>query len=326
MYSLSANSAAELFTTGCQAIRTHGTAAAPRGVATTELLGAHLRLSHPRRRWVEAAPARVLNPAFAAAEAVWILSGSDDPWIFTFNDRLRRFTDHGRLQGAYGPRLRRWQGRDQLHAVRRVLEHDGDSRQAVIQLFDPARDFSGYRDVPCTLGYRFYIRAGRLVMFTTMRSQDAWLGLPYDLFTTTVLHELLAGWLGVELGEYHHLVDSLHLYDDHAALAEGLENQPVANTVALPSLQLPWDEFDPLLTQVAAGETVGHRGWDDFAMVLSSYRLWKQGACDEARARVAGSKQPLATALRGWYALLDTDPSLVAPAPTAPTGSRGRVA
>jgi hypothetical protein len=53
--------------------------------------------------------------------------------------------------------------------------------------------------VPCTLGYRSFVRDGRLHMYTTMRSQHLWLGLPYDIFATTLLQELLAGWLGVEM-------------------------------------------------------------------------------------------------------------------------------
>ncbi|TDD40286.1 thymidylate synthase [Saccharopolyspora elongata] len=328
MHTLSAGSATELFTAACRCLRTHGSAVAPRGLATTELLGTHLHLTRPRYRFVDEAPARVINAAFAAAEAVWILSGSDEPWIFDFNKRLRRFTDHGRLQGAYGPRLRNWQGRDQLDTVRRVLEDDDQSRQAVIQLFNPARDFSGHRDVPCTLGYRFYIRSGRLVMFTTMRSQDTWLGFPYDIFTTTLLQELLAGWLGVGLGEYHHLVDSLHLYDDHLALAETLDTLPVghqAEAGAQLDLRVPWEDFDTLLAQITAGELVGHAGWDDFAIVLASYRRWKAGDRDNARALLTGSDQLLSAALRRWYELLESEPHRIASAPATPN-ARGRLA
>ncbi|MDQ3153581.1 MAG: thymidylate synthase [Actinomycetota bacterium] len=89
----------------------------------------------------------------------------------------------------------------------------------MIQLFDPERDTRGHRDVPCTLGYRFFLCGGRLHMHTTIRSQDLWLGFPYDVFAATLLQELLAGWLGIELGEYHHHVDSLHLYEKHAKAA-----------------------------------------------------------------------------------------------------------
>lgn len=92
---------------------------------TTEVLGAHLCLTNPRSRLVDLPPARVINPAFAVAETLWILSGSDDPWIFQYNRALTRYTDDGGLQGVYGPRMRRWRGRiDQLDQVRRLLDRD----------------------------------------------------------------------------------------------------------------------------------------------------------------------------------------------------------
>ena len=135
------DNANDLYAAACQAVLRRGRPVTPRGMATVEVLGAHLCLSDPRRRLVDVPPVRVVNPAFAVAEAVWILSGSDDPWIFTFNRSLARYADGGRLRGAYGPRMRRWRGGvDQLAHVRRALSRDPCSRQAVIQLFDPERD------------------------------------------------------------------------------------------------------------------------------------------------------------------------------------------
>ncbi len=318
MLSLAAENSSRLFAQTCASVSRFGREVAPRGMFTREVLGAELVLWSPRQRLVDAAPVRVLNPAFAAAEALWILSGSDEEWIFTFNERLRRFTDHGRLQGAYGPRLRRWRGEvDQLDAVRRKLLSDPATRQAVITLFDPATDFAGYRDVPCTLGYRFSLREDTLHMFTSMRSQDAWLGLPYDLFTFTILHELLAGWVGAELGEYHHAVDSLHLYEHHLPSAATLPS-PLSPRPTMPPLAVPWRDFDALLSQVIAGEPVGHPGWDDFAVVVASYRRWKTGDCDTAQANIANADGPLAAALRRWYALLVERPEAVAAAPAMP--------
>ena len=191
-----------------------GHPAAPRGLPTIEVLGASLTLTNPRRRLVDVPPARVINPAFAAAEAVWILSGSDDPWIYLYNERLADYADDGRLMGAYGPRLRRWHGTvDQLARVRQQLTDDPGpgARSSSCSIPKPtARD---HKDVPCTLGYRFFLRDGLLHMHTTMRSQDLWLGFCYDIFTATIMQELLAGWLGAGLGSYWLCVDSLHLYD-----------------------------------------------------------------------------------------------------------------
>jgi thymidylate synthase len=242
----------------------------------------------------------VLNPAFAVAETVWILSGTDASWIYNYNERLRQYADDGVLRGAYGPRMRRWGGRvDQLYRVVEILKQDPDSRRAVIQLYDPALDAGGHRDVPCTLGYRFHIRHGRLHMSTSMRGQDVWIGLPYDLFATTVLHELVASWLGVDIGEYHHHVDSLHIYErdlDHVGTL------PSASFSAdMTALATPWNGFDELLSKVVDGASTGHRGWDAMAATMFSYRQWKNGDDAEALRTAAAVDGRLGEALDTWY-------------------------
>lgn len=314
MITLTAGSANELYTAACHAVRRDGRVASPRGMATTEVLGAHLCLTDPRRRFVDLPPARVINPAFAVAEALWILSGSDDPWIFTYNGALAKYTDDGRLQGAYGPRMRNWRGRiDQLDQVRRLLARDPDSRQGVIQLFDPDRDTRGHRDVPCTIGYRFFLRDGRLQMHTTMRSQDLWLGFPYDVFAATLLQELLAGWLGVEMGKYQHFVDSLHLYDAHTPRAADLPVSP-AQSPRMPPIGVDWDALAPTLAGAIAGRAPEGPAtvWSVFAGVMASYRAWSTGERDGARAAAADVPGELGRALERWYAHLTTSPSSVA--------------
>jgi len=306
MITLTNDSATGLFTDACRAVTSIGDTVSPRGMATMEVLGAHLCLTQPRRRFVDAPPVRVLNPAFAVAEALWILSGSDAGWIFKYNRRLRRYADGGVLRGAYGPRMRRWAGIDQLDSVRRLLARDPDSRQAVVQLYDPQRDTRGHRDVPCTLGYRFYLRRGLLHMHTTMRSQDLWLGFPYDIFTATLIQELLAGWLDVGVGQYHHYVDSLHLYAEHidaAAHLPDIEPSPV-----MPAAQLVWERFDQVLTDTVHQPSArGLDGiWVAFAQVLASYRAWTRGERQLARAIIAYTDGDLARALERWYDHLAT--------------------
>src|SRR5262245_3329627 len=85
MITLTGGSANELYTAACRAVSRDGLPVSPRGMDTTEVLGAHLCLTDPRRRLVDLPPARVINPAFAIAETLWILSGSGDPWIFQYN-------------------------------------------------------------------------------------------------------------------------------------------------------------------------------------------------------------------------------------------------
>ncbi|MEW9533601.1 thymidylate synthase [Microbispora sp. NPDC049125] len=297
---LTGDSVTKLFTDVVKLVK-QGQHVSPRGMATREVLDVHLALTRPRARLLLASPARVLNVAFAVAETVWILSGSDDEWIYGFNGQLRKYADDGVLRGAYGPRMRRWGGHvDQLAQVLALLKADPDSRRAVIQLYDPARDSAGHRDVPCTLGFRFHLRRGRLHMSTTMRSQDLWTGMPYDLFFTTTLHELMAGWLGVELGTYRHHVDSLHLYEDDLERAEAVTSV-AGSSGELPDLAVPWEGFDALLAAVQGGAVSGHPGWDAMAKVLGSYRLWKAGERATAQHIADRVRGPLGVGLRAWY-------------------------
>ncbi|AJT68606.1 hypothetical protein T261_7004 [Streptomyces lydicus] len=302
MTNLTADSVAELFTEAVLLAK-NGEKVSPRDMATREVRNVTMTLTQPRARLLYAPPARILNPAFAVAETVWHLSGSDAPWIYDYNGRLRQYADDGILRGAYGPRMRNWAGEvDQLHRVVEILKDDPHSRRALIQLYDPARDAAGHKDIPCTLGFRFHLRAGRLHMSTTMRGQDVWIGMPYDLFFFTTLHELVAGWLGADLGEYHHQVGSLHIYERDMDKADALTD--VVASAVMPELVTPWEGFDKLLDRVEAREETGHLGWDAMAETMCSYRLWKEGLREQAW-RVADKIQgPLGAALIAWYSEL----------------------
>jgi thymidylate synthase len=294
-------SANELFIAACARVLTRGRPVAPRTLPTAEVLGSSLRLADPRARLVDVPPHRVISPAFAVAEALWILSGSGDRWIHDFNRSLAAYVGDGPPHGAYGPRLRSWSGIDQFDRVRQLLLDDPGTRRAVLTIFDPARDLADERDIPCTLGHRFYLRDGALHMVTSMRSQDVWRGLPYDLFTATLLLELMAGWIGAELGCWHHEVDSLHLYEPEHEPARQvmLWGDPI--TTGMQPLAIAWEGFDDLLAQVIAGERVGSGAWDDLADVMAAFRLWRRGQHEQARERASGPGV-MSAALRRWFA------------------------
>ncbi|WP_205719564.1 thymidylate synthase [Actinomadura geliboluensis] len=297
-------SANELCAQACARVLAEGRAAAPRGLPTREVLGSSLWLTAPRARLVDLPPHRVINPAFAVAETLWILSGSGEAWIHEFNGSLAAYVGDGPPHGAYGPRLRAWAGIDQFDQVRRLLLDDPDTRRAVLTIFDPARDLADERDIPCTLGHRFYLREGVLHMVTSMRSQDVWRGLPYDMFAATVLLELMAGWVGARAGRWQHQVDSLHLYAPEfnaarqVAATAGQATDPATRPMG--ALAVPWEGFDAWVAQVIAGERVGDPAWDDLADVMASFRLWRRGDRDAARSR-AGGPWVMAAALTRWY-------------------------
>jgi thymidylate synthase len=72
-----------------------------------------------------------------------------------------------------------------------------------------------------------------------MRSNDAWLGLPYDVAQFTMLQEAVAAHWGLALGRYVHIDGSLHLYerDMKAARAIVEEHEPRATVVDNPPMR-----------------------------------------------------------------------------------------
>jgi thymidylate synthase len=57
------------------------------------------------------------------------------------------------------------------------------------------------------------VRDHRLEWMQIIRSNDLFLGVPYNFVQFTYLQEILAGWLRVELGSYNQISDSLHVYE-----------------------------------------------------------------------------------------------------------------
>jgi thymidylate synthase len=189
---------------------------------TAEVIGALLRLNNPRAR-LSSSETR-LKLFSALGEFVWYVAGSDDPEFIAHyipwykNVKL----DGGRVPGAYGPRLFGSAPNDQFRKAIQVLRERRTSRRAVAQLYRAedlalsigADSTSELLEVPCTCTLQFLIREETLQLVVHMRSNDAYRGLPHDVFCFTMLQELVARALGIEPGIYVHSVGSLHLYEE----------------------------------------------------------------------------------------------------------------
>lgn len=195
-----------------------GQRVAPRKQATYELHDVTIQLNDPTRA-VPYGVGRKLNMAIASAEFVQLVGGySDIHQLAAITPRFLDFTDDGRLQGAYGPRLfSQWE-----HVITK-LRADKDTRQAVLPLWRPDELLNDSRDVPCTVSLGFFIRDDLLHMKTHMRSNDLWTGLPYDFAVFTALQRTLAHILNLQVGTYTHYVWSLHLYERDVEAAGMLE-------------------------------------------------------------------------------------------------------
>jgi thymidylate synthase len=218
---------------------------APRGEPTLERLAVAFTLRHPRRRCITNAARRWSLP-LAVGEFCWHVSGSHDATFLSYY--AARWADFAgsdsTIQGScYGYRAffghpPRWERLSQL------LRFDPNSRRAVLVFQDPDKMFDlDAVDVACASTLQFLIRDGELHAVCNMRSNDAIWGLPYDVFLFTMMQELLACQLGLELGEYHHCAGSMHIYQRHIELSRRICAQPADFDFEMPVMgaceQLP---------------------------------------------------------------------------------------
>ena len=186
----------------------HGSMAAPRGEKTVELLDFQLRVEEPWHIPYEI-PGRNLRQFIGVVEALQLVGQVTVPRVVTDGAAVfERYKDDGVLHGAYGARIH-----GSLSSVVSLLKRDPSSRQAVLTIYSSASDLDrDKRDIPCTLAIQFFCRGGKLLARTSMRSNDVFLGLPYDLVQFISLQAAIAAALDLPLGCYSHTVGSMHAY------------------------------------------------------------------------------------------------------------------
>jgi len=178
-------------------------------------------------------------------------------FITHYLPRMKDYSDDGKtLNSAYGYRIfgNHPDFPNQWRNVQYALLADQDTRQAVITVYKPEDLMKSSKDVPCTLNLHFLIRENKLYLFTQMRSNDAYMGLVYDMFAFSLLQEHMFNFLkstdelhDLELGSYIHRSDSMHVYDRNVIGIHNLlkETEPdmdyqLVDELRLNSLELPY--------------------------------------------------------------------------------------
>lgn len=178
-----------------------------------EASGAIIELTNPRSR-MSLSEARNFLLFGCLGEFLWYLSGDNSLSFIRHYIPTYPADNEGAktLRAAYGPRLRNAH-RNKLRWIIEILRKKPSTRRAVIPLYSDKDTYTKLSEVPCTCTLQFLLRNDRLEMLTHMRSNDAYVGLPGDVFAFTMIQELVARSLNVEIGIYKHLVGSLHLYE-----------------------------------------------------------------------------------------------------------------
>ena len=122
-------------------------------------------------------------------------------------DHLRQ---DGRLDYTYSERM--WY---QINIIVDLLKRKPETRQAFISIWDSKEDITNLESkrVPCSIGFHFLLRNGRLNLVYSMRSLEVTKCLGNDIYTSTRLLEEIAARVGVEVGTVTFSVGSLHILE-----------------------------------------------------------------------------------------------------------------
>jgi len=194
-------------------IKTVGNEVKSRAGVTKEISPYHFIVPNIRNRLIFNYE-RKLSLGYAFIEFLWIISGQNDVrTLERYNSKMIEFSDDKfTLYGAYGKRLRG--NFDQITTIINKLRDDLETRQAIATIWNPELDNKKSKDIPCTICFHFLVRNNKLRMYVYMRSNDIIRGTSYDVFVFTMIQEVIATYLGIDIGEYHHFAGSLHLYEE----------------------------------------------------------------------------------------------------------------
>ncbi len=209
---------------------------------TLEICNVNLCLTNPLNRNTYN-PARKWKLPLAIGEFAWHVSGSNGVDFITYYARQwKNFSSDGKLitQSCYGHKIFKADGygESQWDRLITLLKKDKFSRRAVLDVYDSDSGIDYLaKDIACVCTVQFLIRKEKLDAIVTMRSNDLIWGLPYDIYLFTMLQELLANQLNVELGRYYHNVGSMHIYERHFDLGKQMMSSKVPVSLSEPKME-----------------------------------------------------------------------------------------
>lgn len=188
-------------------------------------------------------------------ELLWFLSG--DTNVKTLQERGVNIwnqwaLEDGSLGPIYGKQWRRWltphgETIDQISEVIEQIRKNPNSRRLLVSAWNPAdlpdESISPQENVkrgkmalpPCHTLFQFYVAGGKLSCQLYQRSNDIFLGQPYNIAQYSLLVHMIAQQCDLEPGDYIHTIGDAHLYLNHL---EQVETQLSREPRPLPRLEI----------------------------------------------------------------------------------------
>ena len=146
-------------------------------------------------------------------------------------------TEQGELGPVYGAQWRNWPGTegetyDQVTSLLEGLKNKPDSRRHIISGWNvaclPDETKTPQENVvagkmalpPCHLLYQWYVAEGKLSGSLYIRSNDFFLGNPYNTCSLAIFTHMLAQQCDLDVGEIIISIGDCHLYNNHLEQAK----------------------------------------------------------------------------------------------------------
>ena len=164
-----------------------------------------------------------------------------DQWaayLNEFEDQIRSedgFAEKwGDLGPVYGKQWRSFSGVDQIESLMISLKQNPWSRRHIVSAWNPA-ETDQMALPPCHMFVQFSVNNHKLSCQLYIRSNDLFLGAPFNIAQYALLTHLVAHQAGLEPGDLVYTIGDAHIYLNHLEqVRQQLERQPYP----LPELQI----------------------------------------------------------------------------------------
>lgn len=173
-------------------------------------------------------------------EMLWFLQGGtnvgylNEHGIKIWNDWA---DEHGDLGPVYGKQWRAWETRagtniDQIAQVIESIKTKPDSRRHIVQAWNVA-EIEDMALPPCHMFFQFYVAENTLSCSLYVRSNDLFLGAPFNIGQYALLTHMIAQQCDLDVGDLVYTVGDAHIYLNHL---EQVEEQLAREPYGLPRL------------------------------------------------------------------------------------------
>lgn len=232
-------------------IQTHGVAKGDRtGTGTKSVFGYQMRFD--LQQGFPLVTTKKIHIPSVVHELLWFLSG--DTSVKYLNENKVRIwnewaTEDGDLGPIYGKQWRDFNGEgiDQIADVIELLKTNPNSRRILVSAWNPcvvpSERLTPQENVaegnsalpPCHAMFQFYVADNKLSCMLTQRSADAFLGVPFNIASYSLLTHMIAQQCDLDVGEFIWSGGDCHIYNNHT---DQVNEQLTRNPLKLPTLKI----------------------------------------------------------------------------------------